>query len=141
MDFFTVPTLTFGVLYCFFVIGHDRHKILRFNLIRNPSCPMDRAADARSLAIRISATVPVVRTATRNSVHDVLSAVREMGSEPVGTAYRSPCEHINCQFNDMRYGQANQKQNTGGPVRQCEQTPGGKEVDQTCRLTQYPRCQ
>ncbi len=31
MDFFTVPTLTFGVLYCFFVIGHDRRKILRFN--------------------------------------------------------------------------------------------------------------
>jgi putative transposase len=29
MDFFTVPTLTFGVLCCFFVIGHDRHKILR----------------------------------------------------------------------------------------------------------------
>src|SRR5271165_3215372 len=24
MDFFSVPTLTFGVLYCFFVIGHDR---------------------------------------------------------------------------------------------------------------------
>ena len=24
MDFFTVPTLTFRVLYCFFVIGHDR---------------------------------------------------------------------------------------------------------------------
>jgi hypothetical protein len=22
MDFFTVPTLRFGVLYCFFVIGH-----------------------------------------------------------------------------------------------------------------------
>ena len=26
MDFFTVPTLTFGVLYCFFVIGHDRRR-------------------------------------------------------------------------------------------------------------------
>jgi putative transposase len=24
MDFFTVPTLTFGVLYCFFIIAHDR---------------------------------------------------------------------------------------------------------------------
>jgi hypothetical protein len=23
MDFFTVPTLTFGVLYCFFVIAHN----------------------------------------------------------------------------------------------------------------------
>jgi len=28
MDFFTVPTLTFGVLYCFFVIAHDRRSIL-----------------------------------------------------------------------------------------------------------------
>src|SRR6201997_2209974 len=37
MDFFTVPTLTFGVLYCFFIIGHDRRKILRFNVTRNPS--------------------------------------------------------------------------------------------------------
>jgi putative transposase len=36
MDFFTVPTLTFGVLYCFFVIGHDRRRILHFNVMRNP---------------------------------------------------------------------------------------------------------
>ena len=28
MDFFTVPTLAFGVLYCFFVIAHDRRRIL-----------------------------------------------------------------------------------------------------------------
>ena len=37
MDFFTVPTLTFGILYCFFVIDHDRRKILSFNVTRNPS--------------------------------------------------------------------------------------------------------
>ena len=37
MDFFTVPTLTFGILYCFFVIGHDRRTILRFNVTRNPN--------------------------------------------------------------------------------------------------------
>ncbi len=35
MDFFTVPTLTFGVQYCFFVIGHDRRKILHFHVTRN----------------------------------------------------------------------------------------------------------
>jgi hypothetical protein len=29
MDFFTVPTITFGMLYCFFVISHDRRRILR----------------------------------------------------------------------------------------------------------------
>ena len=37
MDFFTIPTLTFGVLFCFFVIGHDRSKILHFNVTRNPN--------------------------------------------------------------------------------------------------------
>ena len=37
MDFFTVPTLTFGMLYCFFVIGLDRRRILHFNVTRNPN--------------------------------------------------------------------------------------------------------
>jgi putative transposase len=37
MDFFTVPTLTFGVLYCFFVIGHDRRRVLHFNITRHPA--------------------------------------------------------------------------------------------------------
>lgn len=39
MDFFMVPTITFGVLYRFFVIGHDRRKILHFNVTRNPHAP------------------------------------------------------------------------------------------------------
>jgi putative transposase len=37
MDFFTVPTITFGVLYCFFVIGHDRRRILHFNVTKHPT--------------------------------------------------------------------------------------------------------
>jgi len=36
VDFFTVPTLTFGVLNCFFAISHDRRKILHFSVTRNP---------------------------------------------------------------------------------------------------------
>jgi hypothetical protein len=30
MDFFTVPTITFGALYCFFVVSHGRRRILHF---------------------------------------------------------------------------------------------------------------
>jgi hypothetical protein len=30
-DFFTVPTLSFRVLYCFFLIEHGRRRILHFN--------------------------------------------------------------------------------------------------------------
>jgi hypothetical protein len=35
MDFFTVPTLTFGILYCFFVIAHDRRRILHCNVTKH----------------------------------------------------------------------------------------------------------
>ena len=37
MDFFTVPTATFRVLYCFFVISHSRRRILHFNATEHPS--------------------------------------------------------------------------------------------------------
>jgi hypothetical protein len=36
-DFFTAPTLTFQLLYCFFVIEHGRRRILHFNVTRHPS--------------------------------------------------------------------------------------------------------
>src|ERR1700726_1699595 len=37
MDFFSVPTITFSVLYCFFVISHDRRRILHFNVTKHPT--------------------------------------------------------------------------------------------------------
>ena len=35
-DLFTVPTATFRVVYCFFVIEHARRRIMRFNVTRHP---------------------------------------------------------------------------------------------------------
>ena len=37
VDFFAVPTVTFGLLYCFFIIAHDRRRILHFNVSRHPT--------------------------------------------------------------------------------------------------------
>ena len=37
MDFFTVPTLAFGIVYCFFVISHDRRRILCCNVTQHPT--------------------------------------------------------------------------------------------------------
>jgi hypothetical protein len=37
MDFFSVPTIRFSVLYCFFVISHDRRRILHFNVTPHPT--------------------------------------------------------------------------------------------------------
>ena len=36
-DFFTVPTVTFQLLYCFFVIEHGRRKIPHFNVTGHPT--------------------------------------------------------------------------------------------------------
>ena len=36
LDFFTVPTLTFRLLYCFFVIEHGRRRILHCNVTAHP---------------------------------------------------------------------------------------------------------
>ena len=37
MDFFTVPTVTFRALYCFFVISHSRRRVLHFNTTEHPT--------------------------------------------------------------------------------------------------------
>lgn len=37
MDFFTVPTITFQVLYGFFVLAHDRRRILHCNVTAHPT--------------------------------------------------------------------------------------------------------
>jgi hypothetical protein len=60
MDFFTVPTITFGVLYCFFVIGHDRRKDSALQRDPQSECPLDRAADPGSMAIRASASMLII---------------------------------------------------------------------------------
>ena len=37
VDFFTVPTATFRVLFVFLVLGHDRRRVLHFNLTEHPT--------------------------------------------------------------------------------------------------------
>jgi putative transposase len=92
MDFFTVPTLTLGVLYCFFVIGHDRRKILRCNVTRNPTAlwivPQMREAWPYAPAHRF-----LLFDHDSKFGSEVVSAVRDMGSQPTRTAFRSPWQN------------------------------------------------
>jgi hypothetical protein len=37
VDFFTVPTVTFRVLYVFLVLAHQRRKVLHFGVTESPS--------------------------------------------------------------------------------------------------------
>jgi len=92
MDFFTVPTLTFGVLYCFFVIAHDRRRILHWNVTKHASStwvvqqlreafPYDSAPDYLIFD----------RGPQFNS--EVIDLVESFGIQPKRTSFRSPWQN------------------------------------------------
>ena len=92
MDFFTVATLRFGILYGFFVIGHDRRKILRFNVTRNPNAlwlgQQLREAWPYSPAHRL-----LLFDHDSKFGIDVIWAVKDLGSQAIRTAFRSPWQN------------------------------------------------
>ena len=92
MDFFTVPTLTFGVLYCFFVIGHDRRKILRFNVTRSSNA-LWIVRQLREAWPYVPAHKFLLFDRDSKFGTDVISAVRDLGSHPTRTAFRSPWQN------------------------------------------------
>jgi transposase InsO family protein len=92
MDFFTVPTLTFGVLYCFFVIGHDRRKILHFNVTQNPNAVWVAQQLRETWAYKQPHRFLLFDRDSKFGV-DVISVVRDMGSQPTRTAFRSPWQN------------------------------------------------
>ena len=92
MDFFTVPTITFGVLYCFFVIRHDRRRILHFNITRHPTS---------SWIIQQLREAFPFGTAPRFLIHDrdakygteVPAAIRFLNINALRTSFASPWQN------------------------------------------------
>src|SRR5262245_11290988 len=82
---FTVPTITFGVLYCFFVIGHDRRKILRFNVTRNPNA-LWIVQQMREAWPYTAAHKFLLFDRDSKFGDNVVSCARQMGTKPVRTA-------------------------------------------------------
>jgi hypothetical protein len=37
IDFFTVPTITFRILYVFLVLSHERRRVIHFNVTSHPT--------------------------------------------------------------------------------------------------------
>src|SRR5262249_35758770 len=51
VDFFTVPTVRFQVLYVFLVLAHDRRRILHFGVTAHPTARVDGPATSGSLSV------------------------------------------------------------------------------------------
>jgi hypothetical protein len=85
MDFFTVPTLTFGVLYCFFVIAHDRRQILHCNVTRHPSSAWVVQQLREAFPCDLVPGYLIFDRAT-NFNEDVISVARSSAFSPSGAA-------------------------------------------------------
>ena len=92
MDFFSVPTLTFGVMYCFFVIAHDRRRILHCNVTRHPTTVW--VAQQLREAFPYDTAPRYLILDREHTFHgEVLETVENLGIIPVRTAIRSPWQN------------------------------------------------
>ena len=92
MDFFTVPTITFSVLYCFFIISHDRRCVLHFNVTPYPSS-MWIVQQLREAFPDQSAPRFLIFDRDAKYGLEVPTAVRSMAIRPVRTSIQSPWQN------------------------------------------------
>jgi putative transposase len=92
MDFFCVPTLAFGIIYCFFVISHDRRRILHWNVTRHPTSTWVTQQLREAFPYNPTAKYLIFDRAT-NFNADVISTIKSFGIEPKRTSFRSPWQN------------------------------------------------
>jgi putative transposase len=92
MDFLTVPTLTFGVLYCFFVIAHDRRRILRCSVTKNPTSAWV-IQQLREAFPYDSVPDYLIFDRATNFNEEVIDTVKSFDILPKRTSFRSPCQN------------------------------------------------
>jgi len=89
MDFLVVPTIRFQLLYAWFVISHDRRKIVHFGVTAHPTA---------SWVIQQLREAFPNDTSPRFLIYDndsifsdrVTESIKNIGIEPQRTAFRSP---------------------------------------------------
>ncbi len=92
MDFFTVPTASFRLLYGFFVIEHGRRHILHFNATCNPTATWVIQQLGEGFPYD---TAPKYLIFDRDALFSpaVVTVVKSMGMKPRRIAYRIPWQN------------------------------------------------
>jgi putative transposase len=92
MDFFTVPTITFSMLYCFFIISHDRRRILHFNVTNHPTSHW-LVQQLREAFPYDSASRYLILDQDRKYGLEVFAAIRSLQISAVRTSFQSPWQN------------------------------------------------
>ena len=92
IDFFTVPTASFRVLFVFVVLAHDRRRLLHFNVTEHPTAAWTGQQIREAFPWD---TVPRFLLRDRDSIYgdQLVRVVRSLGIEQVLIAARSPWQN------------------------------------------------
>jgi len=92
IDFFTVPTATFRVLYVFFVLANDRRRLLHFNVTEHPGAAWTAQQIVEAFP---EDTAPEYLVRNRDGIYgdQFRRRIRGVGIDEVLTAPRSPWQN------------------------------------------------
>jgi len=95
-DFFTVPTVTFRVLYVFIVLRHDRREVVHFNVTTHPSAEWTARQIVNAFPYEAA---PRFLIRDRDGIYGEYfqNRVKSLGIEEVPIAPRSPWQNPYCE--------------------------------------------
>jgi transposase InsO family protein len=88
----TITYRSFGVLYCFFVIAHDRRRILHFNVTRYPTSAWV-VQQLREAFPYDSAPGYLIFDRGAQFNEEVIETAKGFGIQPMRTSFRSPWQN------------------------------------------------
>ena len=92
IDFFTVPTAGFRVLYVFIVLSHDRRRVVHFNVTEHPTAQWTAQQLVEAFPFD-SAPRYLLRDRDAIYAETVRRRIKSLGIEEVVTAPRSPWQN------------------------------------------------
>jgi transposase InsO family protein len=92
IDFFTVSTITFQILYCFIVLRHEKRKIIHFNITANPTSQWTAQQIIEAFSYD---QCPKYLIRDRDAIYGYIfqKKVKNMGIYEVVTAPKSPWQN------------------------------------------------
>jgi putative transposase len=96
IDFFTVPTANFNLLYVLVVLWHERRKVIHFNVTMNPSAEWTAQQIVEACPWN---TEPKYLLRDRDGIYGKAfqKRIQNMGIEEVKTAPQSPWQNPYCE--------------------------------------------
>ncbi len=92
IDFAVVPTLTFGIVYVFFVLSLERRRVLHFNVTRHPTAGWTTQQGVEACAFDLPGRF-LIRDNDKIYGTYFQDRVDGLGLEQIRTAFRSPWQN------------------------------------------------